>query len=137
MASGSVAVPGSSRLAMPKSSSFGSPAAVTRMLAGFRSRWTSRFWWAYWTAAQIRRKRSRRLVDGELVVVAVLVDGQPLDELHHQVGAAVLGAAAVVEAGDVGVLEAGEDLPLGEEAVERLRALGSPERMTLTATSRS
>jgi len=38
---------------MPKSSSFGTPSCVTITLAGFRSRWMTRFWCAYWTAAQI------------------------------------------------------------------------------------
>ncbi len=62
-------------------------------------------------------------VDRELMGVAVLVDGHSLDELHDQIGAAVLRAAAVVEAGDIGVLEAGQDLPFGKEAMERLGAL--------------
>lgn len=38
--------------AMPKSSSLGTPSAVTRMLRGLISRCTMRARWAYWTAAQ-------------------------------------------------------------------------------------
>ncbi len=33
----------------------------TRMLPGFRSRWTTRFWWANWTAAQTLTKSRSRL----------------------------------------------------------------------------
>ena len=66
------------------------PPAVTRMLAGLRSRWTSRFWWAYWTAAQIRRKRSSRWSTASRWRSQYSSTRQALDQLHHQVGAAVL-----------------------------------------------
>ena len=46
------------------------------------------------------------------MLIAVLVDGQALDVFHHQERHAVVGHAAVVEPGDVGVLERGQDLPL-------------------------
>jgi len=42
-----------SGFAMPKSSSFGSPSAVTRMFDGLMSRWTTRFRCAYSTASAI------------------------------------------------------------------------------------
>ncbi len=51
---------------------------------------------------------------------AVTVDRQPLDVLHHQVGAAVGGAAAVQQAGDAGMLELRQDLALGAEAPHQL-----------------
>ena len=55
-----------------------------------------------------------------MLVVAVAVDGAPLHVLHDQEGAAVLAAAAVEQAGDVGVAERGEDLPLELEAQQDL-----------------
>src|SRR6185312_12595265 len=67
-------------------------------------------------------EKEEALVDGQPVVVAILVDGQSLDQLHDEIGAAVVRAPAVVEARDVGMLEAGEDLPFGDEAVEGLGA---------------
>ena len=48
--------------------------------------------------------------------VAVVDDRLALDVLHHEVGQAVRRRAAVEQAGDVRVLEAGEDLPLVPEA---------------------
>src|SRR6185436_19588119 len=58
------------------------------------------------------------LVDARAVPVAVFVDGHPLDQLHDQIGTAVVRAPAVIQAGDVGMFQAGEDLPFGDEAVE-------------------
>jgi hypothetical protein len=54
------AVSGFTSFATPKSSSFGVPSRVTKMFPGFRSRCTTRFWCAYWTAAQTSRKRRSR-----------------------------------------------------------------------------
>ncbi len=58
----------------------------------------------------------------QLVPVAVAVDGLALDELHHDVGGAVAGRAAVQEPGDVRMLEAGEDLALPSEVADRVVA---------------
>ena len=74
-----------SSFAMPKSSSLGSPSAVTRMLPGFRSRWTTRCWWAYCTAAQISRKRRSRSRTGERALAAILEQRLALDVLHDEV----------------------------------------------------
>ena len=52
----------------------------------------------------------------ELLGVAVLVDGLALDELHHVVRQAVVGRAAIEQARDVGMIEAGQDLPLVPES---------------------
>src|SRR5208283_401434 len=46
------------------------------------------------------------LADGELMCVAVLVNGHAIDELHHQVGIAFFGAAAVEQSSDVRMFEA-------------------------------
>ena len=63
---------------MPKSSSFGAPSSVTRMLLGFRSRCTTRLRWAYWTAAQTARNSSRRSETGSRRADACSVIGRPL-----------------------------------------------------------
>src|SRR5205807_1432942 len=51
---------GSSKRAMPKSTSFTCPSGVTRMLPGFRSRCSTACLWAWWTAVQTSRKRRTR-----------------------------------------------------------------------------
>src|ERR1044072_5042640 len=53
------AQPGLSSLAMPKSRSFVTPSGVTRMFDGLMSRWTTRFWCAYWSASHTCRNRFR------------------------------------------------------------------------------
>ena len=50
--------------------------------------------------------------------VAVLVDGRAFDQLHHEVRNAFVGGAAVQQAGDVGMIEAGKNLALVTEAFE-------------------
>ena len=56
--------------------------------------------------------------DVECLLVAIVVDRQPLDVLHDEVRQAVLGRVAVEQARDVRVIEAGEDLPLVAEAAQ-------------------
>src|SRR5579862_111671 len=51
---------GSRILAIPKSSSFGTPSWVTRMLPGLISRWMTRRWCAYCTAEQTCTNNRRR-----------------------------------------------------------------------------
>jgi hypothetical protein len=58
--------------------------------------------------------------DVEILAVAVVVEGLPLDVLHHEVGSAVVRDAPVVEPGDVRMRELSEDAPLGEEAAEQV-----------------
>jgi len=55
------------------------------------------------------------VVDPELEAVAVVRDGLPANKLHRQVGRPVVGDAAVEQSCHVGVLEAGQDLSLGEK----------------------
>ena len=57
-------------------------------------------------------EKPQAVLDTELVRVAIAVDRGSLDVLHDQVGLAAIGRAAFVEAGDRGMLEPGEDLPL-------------------------
>ena len=87
------------------------------MFDGFRSRWTTRFWCAAWTAAQTPRNRASRCGDAQLVPVAELVDRQAVDVLHDEVGDALVRGAAIEQAGDVPVVQAREDLALGPQAV--------------------
>ena len=58
--------------------------------------------------------------------VAVLEQRRSVDELHHEVGEAVLGDAAVEERRDVRVLEVGHHLPFEAEPLQNL--LGSEHR---------
>ena len=51
-------------------------------------------------------------IDGELVAVAIVSDGQAVDELHHEVGETVSGGTPVKDFCDIGMIEAGQDLPL-------------------------
>jgi len=78
------------------------PSPVTRMFAGLMSRWTTRFWWAYWTARQTVRKRAMR-------------------SRTPRPCASLPGAPAVEEARDVRVLEPREDLALLPEAPDGVR----------------
>ncbi len=55
------------------------------------------------------------------VGVAVGVDGPALDVFHGVIGAAVPGHPAVIEPGDAGVLQPGQQLPLHQEATANLR----------------
>ena len=57
------------------------------------------------------------LADRMCVFVAVPVDSHALDVLHHQVRTIPVGRAAVVEAGDIRMIECCGDLPLGQEAL--------------------
>ena len=54
-------------------------------------------------------------VESQAVLGRSTVEGHALDVLHDQVGPAVVGGAAVEEARDAGVVEGGQDLPLGAE----------------------
>ena len=54
------------------------------------------------------------------VGVGVFGNRPALDVLHHEVGAAVVAYAAVVQPGDVGMLQGGEDLALVAKAAQDL-----------------
>ncbi len=82
-----------------------SPSEVTRMLPGFRSRWTTRFWCAYWTAAQTSWNRRRRSRIGRRPRFAIPQERLPLDVLHDEVRLPGLGCAAVEEPRDVRMVE--------------------------------
>ena len=71
------------------------------------------------TAAQTSRKRRRRSGIGSARRVAVFDERLALDVLEHEVRRAVRRGPAVEQAGDVGMLERGRDLPLAPEALQR------------------
>ncbi len=56
-------------------------------------------------------------LDREVVDVAIPVDRQAVDELHHEVRQAVVGRSAVDQAGDVRVIEVGENLAFVPETL--------------------
>ena len=80
----------------------------------------SPFWWACWTAWQTWAKKLQALWNAELVLVAVLGDGDALHQFHHEVGPAGVGRAGIEDLGDVGMVHHRQRLPLGLEAGDDL-----------------
>ena len=112
----------SRRRARPKSVTLGVPSAVSRTLAGFRSRWT--------IPPLVRRLRRRRPASpparrpagpAEGVAGDALGQAAALDELHGEVRPAV-ELADVVDLHDVGVPQAGHRLRLAPEPLPLARA---------------
>ena len=142
------ATPPSSSLAMPKSSSLAWLSAVTRMLAGFRSRCTTSWPWAYATACATWLNRRSRCGQPRRAARDPGVDAFALDQLQRQPRLPVFRHACVVQPGDVRVRQRGQDLafalqPFGQArqppaAVRQLQgdaapgqhvaALGQPHR---------
>ena len=93
----------------------GVPSAASRTLPGFRSRWTmpSRCASATPRASASTSSAARRA--GQGVPSSRSVQAAPVDVLQLEVGQAV-GLADVVDLHDVGVLQAGDGLRLGQEA---------------------
>ena len=60
--------------------------------------------------------------DAEPLLIAIAIDRHPFDVLHYQVRQPVGRRSGVEQAGDVGMLDAGKNLPLGAEALQRLVA---------------
>ncbi len=50
-------------------------------------------------------------------MIAIAIDGLALDELHHEIRQSLRGGAAVEQSGDIGMLEARQDLALIAEAL--------------------
>ena len=93
----------------------------------------TRFWCAYWTAAQTCRKIASR------ADVSRPRDSQSVHELaavhvlHDEVRKAVARRAAVEQPRDVRMRQAGEDLPLVAEA-RRMTSVSIPRLTILIAT---
>ena len=65
---------------MPKSITFGIGApscSITSTFDGFRSRWITPFWCAWWTAAADREEQGEPFLGGHPLAVAILGDGAP------------------------------------------------------------
>ena len=62
------------------------------------------------------------LAERQPALVAKPGDGDALDQLHDEVGPAVVGGAGVEDLGDVGVVHQGQRLAFGPEAGEHLPA---------------
>ena len=107
--------PSSSSLAMPKSSSFTSPSAPTRMLPGLMSRWTTRWLWACATAARTSSKSARRRSTSSRCASQYEIDGQARDEIEHEVRLSAGGHAGIEQARDVRVRQPREDGALALE----------------------
>jgi hypothetical protein len=98
---------------MPKSSSRTSPAGVTMMFDGLRSRCTIRFACAWLTAAQTWAKHASTALSSDTSRCSrhQSVIGLALDVLQRQVRLAVVAAnAGVQQSRDVRVRQAREDL---------------------------
>jgi len=67
-----------------------------------------------------RYEQLQPFAHGQAVLLAVGGDRDPLDQLHHEVGPAAGGGAAVEDLGDVGVVHEGQGLPLGLEPGDHL-----------------
>ena len=104
-------------LAMPKSSSLTCPSLLTSTLAGLMSRWTIRLACACATASSTSRKRRSRASIAERALVAVAVDGLPVDVLEDQIGLAGRRDAGVDEVRDARMAEAREDGAFAPEAL--------------------
>ena len=87
---------------MPKSSSFGTPSRVTRMLRGLISRWITSCWCAYTTAEQTGKSRfmsvsTTRIKPGRLVDYADYI--KALNVAREKAGADVHTAVYQVLSG--------------------------------------
>ncbi len=76
------------------------------------------------------QEKLEAVVDREALLVAIPVDRAALDVFHDDVGETVLGGPAVEQPGDVGVLQAGQDPPLGLESPQQTVAV-APQRKDL------
>ena len=91
------------------------------MLLGLRSRCTTRLRCAYCDRGADDAKELEALAHRQVATVAVAVERLALDVLHDEVGQPVVGGAAVEQPGDVGMLEAGQDLPLAAKVTDASR----------------
>ena len=112
------AISGLSSLAMPKSSSLGTPSCVDehvgRLDVAVDDQVLVR---VLHRRGQLQEEVEPR-VGVEFAAIGVVDQRRAVDILHHQVGPSVGGGAAVEQPRDVRVVESGEDLPLGAEAAD-------------------
>ena len=86
-------------------------------------------------AWQTSMKRAKPLNRGQIVLIAVVRDGNAAHQFHHEIGPAGVGGAGVEDFGDVGVVHHRQGLPLGFEAGDDGR-VSIPSLMIFSATRR-
>ena len=110
--------------AIPKSVTLAWSPSSTITLCGLRSRWMTPRRWANRAALRICSVMSiARIGSSGASLADQLLERAAREVLHRDVVRAVVGAA-VVDADDVGVLEAGRRLGLAAEALDEVRVLG-------------
>ena len=71
------------------------------------------------------QEQHHALAQAEPARIAPAVDGFAIDAFHHEVRFAIGADAAIEQGGDVGVLQAGQDLPFAQEAFARGGRIGA------------
>src|SRR5262249_35091498 len=66
-------------------------------------------------------KQLEALMNGQVMVIAVFIDGFTLDVFDNEIGDSILGFPAVDELGDMRMLQIGKNLPFTAQASTQLR----------------
>ena len=103
---------------MPKSSSFGTPSAVTRMFGGLDVAMDNQVLMRVRDRSADLAEQVEPVSNRQLMSAAIFVDWLTIDVLHDEIWGAFTGCPTVEQARDVGVLEAGENLPFVAETLE-------------------
>ena len=120
-------------LARPKSVTLGVPSAVSRMLAGFRSRWTIPRAWAWCTAIGERLDQPGRGARAPRPAVEPVRQAAAVDVLHFEIRPALV-VADPEDLDHLRVLEPGDGLGFLQEP--RPRPRGPPDRPTGSSSGR-
>ena len=110
-------------LATPKSITLGTgfpSMRVTSTFDGLMSRWMIPLLMRVLDRPAHRDEQLEPMPGREPLPVAVLVDRDAVDQLHHEVRPAGVGGAGVEDPGDAGVVHQGQGLALGLEAGDDL-----------------
>ena len=102
--------------AMPKSSNFGHAFRRDQDVAGLEIAMNHQVLVRVVNRSADGQKQFKPASNGERMDFAVGIDGRSLDQLHHEIGNAVVGGAAIEQARDVGMIETGKDLPFMAKA---------------------
>ncbi len=60
-------------------------------------------------------EQAQTLIHGQTVAIAMDIDRQAVDHLHHEIGLAIVGAAAIQQPRDAGMIEARQDAALAQQ----------------------
>ena len=122
-------------LARPKSSTLTTPAGVTLMFAGLRSRWTMPLSCAAARASAICRAVSRTSVDADAPALDAVGERRSLHQLQHERGRGALVLDAV-DGADVRMVERGQHARFALESREASGSDVKARGRILIATSR-